>query len=85
MSQWDKLITDILHTNPNLRFEQLCKALTTMGFSVNQPRNGSSHCTFRKEGCTPITLPKQSPMNRVYIKLVAETVRAYLEEDETHG
>lgn len=33
----------------------------------------------------PITLPKQSPMNRAYIELVAEAVHTYLEEDETHG
>lgn len=33
----------------------------------------------------PITLPRQTPINRAYIELVAETVRAYLEEDETHG
>lgn len=84
MSQWDKLIADILCMNPNLRFEQLFKALITIGYLVTQPRNGSSHYTFRKEGCMPIMLPKQSPMNRAYIKLVAEAVRAYLEEDEAH-
>ena len=31
----------------------------------------------------PITLPKQAPLNRAYLELVAEAVRAYLEEDET--
>ena len=85
MSQWDKLISDIFRIDPNLRFEQLYKALKKIGYSVSQPRNGSSHYTFRKEGCMPITLPKQSPMNRAYIELVAEAVRAYLKEDEIHG
>jgi len=84
LSQWDKLIADILRTDPNLRFESLYKALIKIGYTVNQPRGGSSHYTFRKEGCMPITLPKQSPINRAYIELVAEAVRTYLEEDETH-
>lgn len=85
MSQWDKLIDDILGLNPNLRFEQLYKALIKVGYSASQPRNGSSHYTFRKKECMPITLPRQSPMNRAYIELVAEVVRTYLEEDGIRG
>lgn len=78
MSQWDKLMEEILTKNKNLRFDDLCKALTQMGYAMEQPRGGSSHYTFRKPGCMPITLPKQKPMNRAYIKLVAEAVRLYL-------
>lgn len=85
MSQWDKLIADILREDPNLRFELLYKALIKIGYTVSQPGGGSSHYTFRKAGCMPITLPKQTPINRAYIELIAEAVRAYLEEDETHG
>lgn len=85
MSQWDKLIADILREDPNLRFESLYKALVKIGYTANQPSGGSSHYTFRKAGCMPITLPKKTPINRAYIELVAEAVRAYLEEDETHG
>lgn len=80
MSQWEKLITDILRSDPNLRFQQLCKALVKVGYEETQPRGGSSHYTFRKEGCMPITIPRQVPMNRAYIELVAQAVRAYLEE-----
>lgn len=81
MGQWNKLIADILRLDPNLRFEQLCKALRKIGYSVTQPRGGSSHYTFRKKGCTPITLPRQTPVNRAYIELVAEAVRTQLEEE----
>ena len=81
MSQWDKLIADILAENKNLRFDNLRKALLKMGYTMEQPRGGSSHYTFRKPGCPPITIPKQQPMNRAYIELVAEAVRQYLEED----
>lgn len=81
MGQWDKLIADILGLNPNLRFEELSKALRRVGYTMNQPKGGSSHYTFRKRGCMPVTLPKQSPMNKAYIKLVAEAVQQYLDEE----
>ena len=80
MSQWDKLVADILKQNPNLRFEELCKALVKIGYVPEQPRSGSSHYTFRKSGCTPITLPKHGPMKKAYINLVSDAVRAYLQE-----
>ena len=80
MSQWDKLVAEILKQNPNLRFEDLYKALIKIGYTVEQPRGGSSHYTFRKDGATPITLPKHVPMKKAYINLVADTVRAYLQE-----
>ena len=81
MSQWDKLVANILAENKNLRFEELVKALIKIGYTMEQPRGGSSHYTFRKAGCFPITLPKQNPMNKAYIGLVADAVRQYLEED----
>jgi len=81
MSQWDKLVASILAENKNLRFEELAKALIKIGYTMEQPRGGSSHYTFRKAGCFPITIPKQNPMNKAYIELVADAVRQYLEED----
>ncbi len=29
----------------------------------------------------PVTLPKQAPMNKAYIELVAEAVQRYLDEE----
>ena len=81
MSQWDKLIQEILNKSPNLRFEDLRKALQKMGYIENQPKGGSSHYTFRKPGCMPITIPRHGKLNKAYIELTAEAVRAYLEED----
>jgi len=80
LSQWEKLIADILAKKAGLRFEELAKALVKMGYSMHQPKGGSSHYTFRKTGCTPITIPRHTPLKRVYIELVADAVRAYLEE-----
>lgn len=80
MSQWDKLIAHILATDPNLRFEELCKALERIGYMKSQPRGGSSHYTFRKTGYPSITLPRQIPMNKAYIEMARDAVRQYLEE-----
>ena len=52
MSQWDKLIADILRKVPNLRFEDLRRALLKMGYTEHQTRGGSSHNTYRKSGCS---------------------------------
>ena len=82
MSQWDKLIEEILREDAHLRFDDLRKALEKMGYTVRQPRSGSSHYTFRKSGCTPITIPKHNPINKAYIAMVAEVVRAYLTDEE---
>ena len=84
MSQWDKLITEILSKSPHLRFEDLAKALTRLGYRQTQPKGGSSHYTFRKSGRRSLTIPKQVPMKKVYIELVSEAVKADLEE-ANHG
>lgn len=81
MSQWDKLLTAILNMDPSLRFDDLSKALIKIGYTRSQPGGGSSHYTFRKPGCKPITIPKHDTLNRAYIRLVSEAVKAYLEED----
>ena len=81
MSQWDKLIEAILREDAALRFEDLCKALERMGYTSRQPRRGSSHYTFRKPGCMPVTIPRHDPINKAYIAMVAEVVRTYLEEE----
>ena len=81
MSQWNKLINDILKTSKNLRFEDLVKALNRIGYTQSQPKGGSSHYIFRKDGKKPISLPKSSPMNKVYIELVRDAVKEYESED----
>ena len=82
MSKWEKLIQEILYSNKNLRFEDLSKALMKMGYTQHQPKGGSSHHTFRKQGRMPITLPKHTPMNKAYVELVKKAVEAYLNEED---
>lgn len=81
MSQWEKLIVDIMAQNPSLRFNDLRKVLIRLGFEESQSKGGSSHYTYRKMGCASITIPKQTPMKRAYIELVADVVSDYFESE----
>jgi predicted RNA binding protein YcfA (HicA-like mRNA interferase family) len=82
MSQWDKLIDEIVKLNKNVRFEDLAKVLTKLGYKQTQPKGGSSHYTFRKSGRMPITLPRSTPINRVYIEMVRDVILEYEGEDD---
>ena len=85
VSQWDKLIDEILRGDAALRFDDLCKALEQIGYTARQPKGGSSHYTFRKAGCMPVTIPKHYPINKAYIAMVAEIVREYLTSEEENS
>ena len=80
MAKWEKLIDQILRLDKSLRYEDLSKALQTIGFEFRQP--GGSHVTFRKTGKMPITIPKDNPVNRAYIKLVRDAVILSEKEEE---
>ena len=56
MSKWDKLIARICTLSKDLRFDELRKVLESYGYEMYAPRSGSSHYTFRKAGCMPITM-----------------------------
>jgi predicted RNA binding protein YcfA (HicA-like mRNA interferase family) len=73
---------EILKVNKNLRFDDLAKALTRIGFTQHQPKGGSSHYTFRKSGKMPITIPKATPINKAYIEMVRDAVIEYESEDD---
>lgn len=76
MSQWDKLISRILSLAPDVRFEELRRVLESCGYTMTAPRSGSSHYTFRKPGCQPITIPKHKPIKKVYVQMVKEIVES---------
>ena len=82
MSKWDKLITRICNLSKDLRFDELRKVLESYGYEMNAPRNGSSHYTFRKQGCMPITIPKQEPIKKVYVEMVRQIVESEAKNDE---
>lgn len=59
-----------------MRFAELSKILEGYGYRMTQPRKGSSHYTFKKVGCSPITIPRHEPIKIVYVRMVREIVEA---------
>lgn len=41
-----------------------------------------SHCTFRKEGCRPVTIPKHEPIKKVYVEMVKEVIESEVDTDD---
>ena len=82
MSKWDKLIARICNLSKDLRFTQLQKVLETYGYRMDAPRSGSSHYTFRKQGKSPITIPKHEPIKKVYVEMVRKVVESEERENE---
>ena len=82
MSSWEKLLSRILSLSNDLRFDELRKVLEEYGYEMRAPRSGSSHYTFRKAGCMPITIPKHEPVKRVYVELVKEIVESEAKNHE---
>ena len=82
MSKWDKLLMKILSLSKDLRFNELRKVLESYGYVMNVPKGGSSHYTFRKSGCQPITIPKHEPIKKVYVEMVKEIGESEVNNDE---
>ena len=82
MSKWDKLLTRIYTLSKDIRFDELRKVLESYGYEMNAPKSGSSHYTFRKSGCQPITIPKHEPIKKVYVEMVKQIVENGVKNDE---
>lgn len=82
MTKWDKLLAKILTLSKDLRFDELRKVLESYGYEMHAPRGGSSHYTFRKPGCQPITIPKHEPIKKVYVEMVRQIVESEASNNE---
>jgi predicted RNA binding protein YcfA (HicA-like mRNA interferase family) len=82
MSQFDKLLQRIRSLDKNMRFDELKKVLESYGYTMSGPSSGSSHRTFRKPGCNPITIPQHEPIKRTYVEMVKDVVESEESEDE---
>lgn len=82
MTQWDKLLQRICSLDVNIRFDEVRKVLEGYGYKMTQPKKGSSHYVFRKQGCSPITIPKHSPIKKTYVKLVRNVINKESGEGE---
>lgn len=82
MSKWDKLLEKICSLSKEMRFDELRRVLESYGYRINQPKGGSSHYTFRKEGCRPVTIPKHEPIKKVYVEMVKEVIESEVDMDD---
>ncbi len=82
MSKWDKLLEKICSLSNDIRFDELKKILESYGYEMKGAGGGSSHFTFRKSGCAPITIPKHEPIKKVYVRMVKEIVESEAEANE---
>lgn len=76
MSKWDKLLKRICTLSKDIRFDELCKVLESYGYELRVPKGGSSHYTFRKKECQPITVPKNEPIKKIYVEMVKRIVES---------
>ena len=51
------------------------------GYNVKTPGGGSSHFTFRKNDCAPITIQKHKYVKIVYVEFVRDVIE---EEEKRH-
>ena len=82
MSQFEKLLQRIHDLSKELRFDEVRKVLEAYGYTMTATRSGSSHYTFRKPGCNPITIPKHEPIKKVYVLLVKEAIESEVSDLE---
>lgn len=76
VSKWDKLLERICSMSRDLWFDELRRVLESYGYAMHAPGSGSSHYTFRKPGCRPITIPKHEPIKKIYVEMVKEIVES---------
>lgn len=76
MSKWNKLLNKICTLSKDVRFDELRKVLEGYGYTMYTPSVGSSHFTFRKKGCKPITVPKHEPIKKAYVEMVREIIES---------
>lgn len=72
------MLNKIKSLNQGMRFDELRKVLEYYGYEMSAPSSGSSHYTFRKLGCNPITIPKHEPIKVVYVRMVKAVVESEL-------
>ena len=84
MSKFEKLLQRIKILDNNMRFDEVRKVLESYGYTMSGPGSGSSHKVFRKNGCTPITIPVHEPIKRVYILMVKEVIESEANDEENN-
>jgi len=80
LSQLQKLWEKVRNNPKAVRFEELDKLLLKSGFKRRQPRSGSSHYTYVKNGCI-LTVPYNRPhVKEKYVELALDAIGDCFEE-----
>lgn len=82
LPKWDKLLKRIIFLSKDLRFEELQKVLEAYGYEMSAPRSGSSHRTFRKEGYSVVTIPKDKSIKIAYVEIVKDIIESEVEKKD---
>ena len=79
-----KMVKSIIQNPKDVDFEIIKRLLEQFGYSCRQPKKGSSHYVFRKDGIYPITFPKNKPVKTVYVKEIIKILdlRSWYEENK---
>ncbi len=77
----DKAFEKIKQNPKNVRFETINNILIRHGFTVRQPKSGSSHYTYKK-GKFTLTIPRHQPVRAVYIRKAIQFIEASEEEGD---
>lgn len=82
MGSLQKLYERIKNNPKTVRFEEIQKLLRRAGFKERQPRSGSSHYTYTKDGKIT-TVPYDRPyVKRTYVEQVLALIGDFYEEDD---
>ena len=79
MSKHDKLLQKIRNNPTNVKFDTIRKIMLRYGFAETMPSRGSSHYTYHK-GIYRITIPRDIPVNKIYIKQAIKIIDKLEEE-----
>ena len=81
LSKKDKKLQDIRNNPRNVRFDALQNLLLDYDFKISTPSGGSSHYTF-SSGIYRITVPKENPVNQIYVKKVIKIIDELNKEND---
>ncbi|MCL1866830.1 MAG: hypothetical protein FWF82_05420 [Oscillospiraceae bacterium] len=81
MSKKDKQLQNIRNNPKNVRFEDLQGVMLNLGFIETVPSGGSSHYTYHK-GIYTITIPKNKPLNKIYVKRAVKIIDELMKQGD---
>jgi predicted RNA binding protein YcfA (HicA-like mRNA interferase family) len=73
MANIEKLIEKMRNQPAGVRFEEADGVLTAKGFRMD--RQHGSHCQYIAADGTRFTLPRKSPLKKIYLGLILDLIK----------